>query len=421
MILKIKPQYYFLPMVFVMYLVMQFAGYNFRGIVPVIIAFIYLTVFGKKSLAKFRINSLVKWYVLFMLYITVVFVANFSVGDTQDLSYYINNGVNLFILGGISIFMMSTRENVKRFYQFLKYLTVFLIIFGFIEYFTKDNFTLAFIDVDSYYQDYLKVYGRIFSVFQHPIGYAIYLNSVFVISLVYPFKNRFIDWMYKIGIILNIYMTQSRTSFVALVLSYVIYVCIGAAKGRYSNIKQRKIYNELIVIGTLLFVFLVYFMLNYENVTGKIEELFVWAMDRFSMKDQGIRIGILKNFYVSLKNMPVIDMLFGKGIGYSYYWMSQNGVPYTLGLWTETTDNMYVTVMLNEGLFGVCFFLWLPLMIIRNIIKSKHMSKEFIISSIISLIILFDVFLLEGLYWNSIFAVFVIAVTNAFSEVEVDE
>ena len=291
-----------------------------------------------------------------------------------------------------------------------------MIFFGIIEYLTRQNFTLRFIDSNSYYQDYLKVNGRIFSIFQHPIGYAVYLNAAFVISLIYPFKKKGYDILYKIGIVINIYLTQSRTVLVALVIAFVLSKTLNGAQIRKTQEKKYISRNKIMIFGLCGLIVLALCLLNYKYISAAFVHIYSSIASKFSMKDQGVRLGILKNYVLYLKRLNLKQIIFGKGVGYSYNWMRYNGVPSNMGLWTETTDNMYITMLLDGGILAVVIFLWLPFNVIKKMFKNKEMSKEQIIGCINILLISFEIFLLEGLFWNTIFFIFALSISSVFIE-----
>lgn len=415
MILKLKAEHFFLPGIFLLYIIMQFNFYSARGVLVGILAVVYVVLYKIKS-NKIRLNNILIWFNILILYLTIITAIGYANDNIQNIYYYINNCINLFVIGGISIYIISSKENIKSFYMFIRVLTAFLIFFGIIEYLTRQNFTLRFIDSNSYYQDYLKVNGRIFSIFQHPIGYAVYLNAAFVISLIYPFKKKGYDILYKIGIVINIYLTQSRTVLVALVIAFVLSKTLNGAQIRKTQEKKYISRNKIMILGLCGLIVLALCLLNYKYISAAFVHIYSSIASKFSMKDQGVRLGILKNYVLYLKRLNLKQIIFGKGVGYSYNWMRYNGVPSNMGLWTETTDNMYITMLLDGGILAVVIFLWLPFNVIKKMFKNKEMSKEQIIGCINILLISFEIFLLEGLFWNTIFFIFALSISSVFIE-----
>lgn len=415
MILKLKAEHFFLPGIFLLYIIMQFNFYSARGVLVGILAVVYVVLYKIKS-NKIRLNNILIWFNILILYLTIITAIGYANDNIQNIYYYINNCINLFVIGGISIYIISSKENIKSFYMFIRVLTAFLIFFGIIEYLTRQNFTLRFIDSNSYYQDYLKVNGRIFSIFQHPIGYAVYLNAAFVISLIYPFKKKGYDILYKIGIVINIYLTQSRTVLVALVIAFVLSKTLNGAQIRKTQEKKYISRNKIMIFGLCGLIVLALCLLNYKYISAAFVHIYSSIASKFSMKDQGVRLGISKNYVLYLKRLNLKQIIFGKGVGYSYNWMRYNGVPSNMGLWTETTDNMYITMLLDGGILAVVIFLWLPFNVIKKMFKNKEMSKEQIIGCINILLISFEIFLLEGLFWNTIFFIFALSISSVFIE-----
>lgn len=413
MILNIKAEHLFLPGIFLIYIITQFDFYSARGLAVGIFAVIYLIIY-KAKLKKIKLNNFLIWFIILILYLTIITSIGYANENIENFYYYINNCINLFVIGGISIYIISSKDNINSFFVFIRFLTIFLLIFGIIEYITRQNFTLKYIDSNSYYQDYLKVKGRIFSIFQHPIGYAVYLNFMFVISLIHPFKKKALDILYKIGIIINIYMTQSRTALVALIFAFTLYKIFSYSKMKKKSEKRYISLNKIMILAVCGLAILILIILNYKSIHISVVHIYSALTSKFSMKDQGVRIGIIKNFLFYLKRANIKQIVFGKGIGYSYNWMKYNGIPSNIGIWTETTDNMYITMLLDGGIIAVIVFLWLPFYIIKKMIKNKEMTDVQLIGCINVLLICFEVFLLEGLFWNIIFFIFALSISGVF-------
>ena len=98
--------------------------------------------------------------------------------------------------------------------------------------------------------------------------------------------------------------------------------------------------------------------------------------------------------------MPMIR--FGKGTGYASFYMIENPIYYWNEFgdkvaWGETTDNMYITILMNYGVVGLFLFLRVLISAIKRIIHETDNMVLFGCSGLIA--VFFDLFFFEGLYW----------------------
>ena len=126
---------------------------------------------------------------------------------------------------------------------------------------------------------------------------------------------------------------------------------------------------------------------------------------------EGIRALIISNFINYLRNSPIQYIMFGHGIGYSYKFMELHPISYWIDgkryLWSQTTDNTYISIILDYGLIGFFIYVFIIIITIKVFITSKNEKAEMASLILISLFIL--LFIMEGLYWPTIMFTFAFA------------
>ena len=69
--------------------------------------------------------------------------------------------------------------------------------------------------------------------------------------------------------------------------------------------------------------------------------------------------------------------------------------------WSQTTDNMYITILMNYGVFGFLLFLQMIIYAIKRVIYTTDKNVLFGCSGLIALF--FELFFFEGLYWPIVY------------------
>ena len=133
-----------------------------------------------------------------------------------------------------------------------------------------------------------------------------------------------------------------------------------------------------------------------------IDSIVYRIVQMFTGSEQGIRLGVIANYFTGLGENSVLEIIFGKGTGYASSYMMENPIYYWNEMgdkvaWAETTDNMYITILMNYGVVGFFLFLRVLISAIKRIILETDKNVLFGCSGLIA--IFFDLFFFEGLYW----------------------
>lgn len=200
-------------------------------------------------------------------------------------------------------------------------------------------------------EDSGRVFGRISSVFIHPMGFGLFLG----LSALYVYNNRkelpkFFSIILQVLIVCNIIVCGVRTVILATVITLVYYLI------RLRNLK--------IIISTLVLGFLVFYISSFvpglsEYVRSIVEENS--STVRGSSLD--MRLSQLQGCFDEIKNCFV----FGKGWGWNVYYMELNGVHPVI----YAFESLLFVVLCNSGLVGCV--LWIVM--IYKIIKFNNKQE----------------------------------------------
>ena len=140
----------------------------------------------------------------------------------------------------------------------------------------------------------------------------------------------------------------------------------------------------------------------HDKMAVFIDSIVYRIVQMFTGSEQGIRLGVIANYFTGLGENSVLEIIFGKGTGYASSYMMENPIYYWNEMgdkvaWAETTDNMYITILMNYGVVGFFLFLRVLISAIKRIILETDKNVLFGCSGLIA--IFFDLFFFEGLYW----------------------
>ena len=118
--------------------------------------------------------------------------------------------------------------------------------------------------------------------------------------------------------------------------------------------------------------------------------------------------------------------LFGNGCGYSYEFMKNNPIVFwspsgEVGKWIETTDNTYISMLLDYGIIGLALFLLILFIVFKSFLISQTKYKE--MGTLILMLLFIEFFFMEGLYWPIIMFMFAFGLAlfnNEYFELERD-
>lgn len=240
--------------------------------------------------------------------------------------------------------------------------TILLCIYGVYTYITMTNPYMDFMSQYSTAEDLSdllarsmedsrgNLHGRITGTSLYTIQYGIMLVILLFMLLSINIRRNIITYITFVLILLNIYLTGSRGPLGALLIGLLFYI------SRILNWKKRIMYVSLSVI--LIFIVWSYIesyltLFTDQNVKGSSFELreiqFAGALSMVT------------------DNMQ--SLLFGRGIGYTSYYIARYGA-HPLALYFEST---HVSGIVNYGVLGLIFiFLGKIIFLLYIAIKARR-------------------------------------------------
>lgn len=238
---------------------------------------------------------------------------------------------------------------------------------------------------------------RISSWYAHPIPCSCFF-IVGVILCVNTIENPFIKVLISFGIIYGIILTQSRSAWLILIILFVIMLLNNFVNGRYNRyITKRKLVCFLVIV-VLLFgvVFAAY---------EKILELYSVILDRLFSKSISEDMSYtwrLMTINLFINNTSFFDLhtYFGHGYGAASSLLANTTISSKFTYNVAATDNAYVSIFYDFGVFGFIGFVWIVFYSIRNLFRQKNIQRQYPYY-ILLVIMLFSIFF-DAPYWISV-------------------
>lgn len=328
-------------------------GVSYIPLASIILLFVYMVIYiNKTKRIKISFNkgiSIFYWMISYILYAIMISTISFLTGKLQTIDVLKSTLLGSYLFLGAFSFIRLTYVDLLGILQIIKCFGVFCSIYGIFEYVTKTNITFVFLsDITKLY---LSTGDRIMTFFSHPIIYSCFLVFVLLILFYIPFKIKELDYVAKALIIINILLTKTRSSFIALLILSIIFLI------KAKNIKRfkKQMVVRTIVLCVVLFMVIAIF---FRNSMAEIFDDVYKRMRSLTLENQEIRVEILYGYFRYFISSPSsFSVVFGAGAGYSTQFVQALNI-YN-GWWNTTTDNMFITILLNFGFIGLLPFILL--------------------------------------------------------------
>lgn len=386
---------------------MTLRGASYIPVISNIFLLVYLTLHIKNKKIKISCNKYISiffWIISYIIYAIIISTISFFADNLQTFDIIISTLFGSYLLLGTLSFIRLTYVDIFEILLFLKYVGVFCSIYGIFEYITKTNITFVFLS--DLTKLHLTTEGRIMTFFSHPIIYSCFLVFVLLILFYIPFKRKGLDYVAKTLIIINILLTKTRTTIIALLI-LCIFLLIKAKK--IKRLKKQTLVRTIILSVVLLVVISLFFR-------NSVAQIFIGIYERMvalTFENQEIRVEILYGYFrYFMSPQNLFWVVFGAGAGFSIQFVQDLNI-YN-GWWDTTTDNMFVTILLNFGLVGL-----LPLiLLIKKALYSYNQINDPIknIGFAYIIFIMIASFTFESFGWPVIVYLFVLSLVMISKE-----
>lgn len=315
----------------------------------------------------------------FIIYISLILCENIvsSLLNVKSINNF-KEIIKYFYYFGLIIIFIFCSMNTKYKHNFLYYFAILMIpinIYGIFEFFVGKSYIYQYINSDAKNWQVTAFFSenyRPFSVFINPIVYGNVLVCLFWIYK-YLYKNYKFNILFMLLTLLNLYSTKSRSSWIAFIVTYFIYIVSKVynfwKKKNENNFTKVKLVSKETVMKKIFLIIVVFLIVTYFH--NNIILGFTKIYNRFSIvfNDQSNDISKLQRLgTINLVNEYMTDngtlkFLFGNGFGASTNFM-KNNIVVIPGF--TTTDNQYVSYFFDFGLIGLLLYLSLIIKAVFN-------------------------------------------------------
>ena len=367
-------------------------------LIILLLEFSYLLLKGR---IKIKFTLYEKRFLYFFIYYILISLVNLLIMESNNSHYdFLKNQIfvlalRVFIVLNIYIIIKSDNFNLIKFFNLIKYIGIVLCIIGVYEYVYRESLSYHIFGNNERNWQITKIgtdYFRVFTFFMHPIVYGMFLIVLFWMIKFLPLKNFYINKIYQLLILINLYATKSRSSWIGLIITIFFYLIIN--KNIYfRKINKKKFLSWFLIINLTLIMFFVYRKNIYEALTTILQRFQIVLQEDSMDGSRTQRLGAIKNIIEFEKNNP-LSFLFGRGVGYGTVFMINN--PVNVGF--NIVDNQFFTIILECGIIGLMLFIIPCLRILTLLIKCEKNTINNI-SGICLLGIYVNIFFYDALTW----------------------
>lgn len=108
-------------------------------------------------------------------------------------------------------------------------------------------------------------------------------------------------------------------AMIAIVISTIIYLIKNGTFRALLSGKINYTKNSLIYLAIILLVASVCMGIFHDKIIIFIDSIVYRILQMFTGSEQGIRLGVIANYFTSLSGNSVFEIIFGKGTGYASF------------------------------------------------------------------------------------------------------
>lgn len=307
-------------------------------------------------------NSLIILFFYFVFFIVSIFFNEFRVNSIKAGMSVLLTPMILF--NALLFYNEIKIEELKKIKKIYFLFILLSVLFGICEFITKNNLLTPYFD-----HNYLTntIPYRSASFFKHPITFSIVLGVAFCLLL-----GRNYTFIFKLLIVLALLMTRTRSSLIGLTIVF----CLWLIKNASSHIKKK----TLMIILILSLILISPLGLN---IISMMIERFSGSIDSVSGLQRLGTIDYVFKKVFDFDSNPIIGLfrcVFGHGID-SVRQLMVNTRIIIPGF--DTTDNYYITMLYNYGLFGFVGLILGIIWVFRNFFKTRSLLEENLFASLI--------------------------------------
>lgn len=363
----------FLMILFILAILTQYTLTKNIYSIFLLISIIYMLISSPKRYLKkeiYTFNSKFKVLVFgFFLLYNISTIINILFGNI--ILYNIGKLIFIDILVIlIYVNVANTKEiNIEKFIKFIFFISLILNLISIYEIITKHSLFIKFA-----IKEFPNPDSRSYSVFIHPIIYANFLVCIFWINKFIKGIDKRIVFINQILVIVNLYYTKSRSSWIALIITIFIYIIPILSKKIKINKKTNLItLGTLIVVIISLIVFNQYVSIIFNTIASKFSSLGLKSNDISQLQ----RVGAISLILNKVINKNLLNIIIGSGFG-SVSNVMRSETVYLKDFYT--TDNQYLDIIYDIGIIGIVIYILIIILVVKEVIKIYNKKPEYSIA-----------------------------------------
>lgn len=345
-----------------------YRGYGNQFVLTYLGISMFLLLFIEKG--QITINFTASFWKIFIGYYFLISIINIPNGYTDPKE--IMNLVIKYIFIPVIIWLCMSNDYTqnKKTLVYIRNLLVFSAIYGLIEEVLKYNYLIKFILINDYTNEINTINNvgyQVTSIFMHYNYYGIALILCWILLCTIPFKLKIYNYLFRILIIEQLIICQSRISWIAMLFIVIV---------QFLEKNKAKVSRNIIVSLAAIALIVIFLpkLLNIitNSIFGKrFANIFQYGMLNGSV---GQRLGTLENWPTYFQN-NIINGVFGTGyqsIGNAFL----NKYSYFSGY--STADNQLTIYLVETGIIGTTIAIFaMGNLLVKKIGKNSNLNLAF--------------------------------------------
>lgn len=336
------------------------AGLKGKSLVIIIgLMFAYIIIDGR---LKINFGNMAKCLVVYYIYTTIVTLIFYkeAISISENIKHII-----FYLLLLVFSMVIAGYININSFFKLIRNSALIISIFGIFELITHYPIVHNFL-FNTPIHNFASSVGsndyRVVIIFFHPIIYGVYLMFFEICLVFFPYNNKIFNAFAHIVILLNIYGTKSRSTWVAFAL-IVLWWFIRSQRSRILLKMNTVIVGITVIMGCVIGNFILGnpFMriLNgiYTRLEGSLE----------AGEGQIIRIETVLNSIKFWREGHFTEFIFGRGYSYANVFMKQHPIYKFEFVWDDCIDNQYFTIIHDSGIIGLILIVCILVLAIKRV------------------------------------------------------
>ncbi|WP_445506784.1 O-antigen ligase family protein [Niallia sp. 03190] len=306
-----------------------------------------------------------------------------------------------FFLTSLYVYIMIMKFGEKFKKQFLTQFMIVMNIFSILNLYQvvfHKPFLLGLL-ADKFYMYQYSAIGtssfRTISVFGHPILFGLFLIFAFVCNL-FLLKSGMWKYLLQVIVVLNIYSTGSRSSWIAFSLVLMLLLVLKLFSFKKINVKiTRKNILSMYLSFCIILTGIGFLIINISTIANTIMTRFGDSLSNNSTDISNLqRTGAIELIMHNISESSLLHQLFGNGMFSVSNFMLNH--PIIIKNFAST-DNQYLTWLYEYGILGLLLMIiWIISLLLTNIVKhptTKYNKICFYLLIVVSL----ELYFFEGI------------------------